>query len=87
MLSLRFVPLTAVGFIAASTMAQAAPSTYHHVMPVHRFNLQQSRISIPPRTESYAPSALWPSCMQGPPLCTAAGYPNLNYQRQIGNAR
>jgi len=86
MLSLRFLSLAAAAFIAASTMAQAAPGSYH-AMPAHRLGLQPSGATLPPRTEPYAASELWPSCRQGPPACTAAGYPNLNYQREIGNMR
>ncbi|NIX75459.1 hypothetical protein [Microvirga terricola] len=26
---------------------------------------------------------LWPPCYYGPPACTAAGYPNLNYYREL----
>lgn len=26
---------------------------------------------------------LWPPCYYGPPACTAAGYPNLNYAREL----
>ncbi|WP_210496997.1 hypothetical protein [Microvirga antarctica] len=26
---------------------------------------------------------LWAPCTAGPPLCTAAGYPNLRYQREL----
>lgn len=29
------------------------------------------------------PNELWPPCMAGPPACTAAGYPNLRYMREI----
>ncbi|WP_157961306.1 hypothetical protein [Microvirga flavescens] len=27
---------------------------------------------------------LWPPCFEGPPACTAAGYPNLHYYREMG---
>jgi hypothetical protein len=87
MLSLRFVSLTAVSLLAASSMAQAAPGMYHHNVSAQQFRAQQSSTTIPPRTASYAASELWTSCLQGPPVCTAAGYPNLHYQQEIGNGR
>jgi hypothetical protein len=37
-------------------------------------------------SEPYVASAQWPPCMQGPPLCTAAGYPNLSYLRRAQGA-
>ena len=37
-------------------------------------------------SEPYVASALWPPCMQGPPLCTAAGYPNLSLLRRAQGA-
>ncbi|MGO4706599.1 hypothetical protein AB4072_12590 [Microvirga sp. 2MCAF38] len=30
---------------------------------------------------------LWPACYAGPPTCTAAGYPNLHYYREIYGGR
>ena len=36
--------------------------------------------------EPYGASAQWPPCMQGPPLCTAAGYPNLSLLRRAQGA-
>lgn len=34
-------------------------------------------------SEPYVASSQWPPCLQGPPLCTAAGYPNVSYLRRI----
>ncbi len=31
----------------------------------------------------YGQPELWPPCMGGPPNCTAAGYPNLRYLREM----
>ncbi|MGO4572902.1 hypothetical protein [Microvirga sp. 2TAF3] len=28
------------------------------------------------------PNFQWPACLQGPPVCTAAGYPNLRWFRE-----
>jgi hypothetical protein len=36
--------------------------------------------------DPYAGVAAWPPCLQGPPLCTAAGYPNLSYLRRYQGA-
>jgi hypothetical protein len=87
MRSLRFLSLTAAAFLAASSMAQAAPVVYRHVVPGHQAIVQQEGPAVVPRTEGYVSSEIWPSCRQGAPFCTAAGYPNLSYQRQIGAAR
>lgn len=37
-------------------------------------------------SEPYVASTLWPPCLQGPPLCTAAGYPNLSLLRRAQGA-
>ena len=37
-------------------------------------------------SEPYVASAQWPPCLQGPPLCTAAGYPNLSLLRRAQGA-
>jgi hypothetical protein len=37
-------------------------------------------------SEPYVASGQWPACTQGPPLCTAAGYPNLSYIRRAQGA-
>ena len=87
MLSLRFASLTAATFLAASSMAQAAPRVYHHHVLAYQTGVQQLGTEIPPRTAGYAPSELWPPCLQGSPGCTAAGYPNLHYQQEMGNIR
>jgi hypothetical protein len=82
MRSFRLVPIAAVALLAVSSMAQAAPVHYRH----HTISSQYSGAAGPfgvPITAPYPSSELWPPCMQGPPTCTAAGYPNLHYLREI----
>jgi hypothetical protein len=85
MLSIRLVPLTAVALVVASTMAQAAPFSHREIneLPPNRtLAANADRAFGMQATAPYARSERWPSCLQGPPACTAAGYPNLHYSRE-----
>lgn len=86
MRSLRLVPVTAVALMIASSVAQAAPASYHH-HAMRQFANDQSanttgRTWATP-SASYPASELAPACLQGPPACTAAGYPNLHYYQEM----
>jgi hypothetical protein len=37
-------------------------------------------------SEPYVASSEWSPCLQGPPVCTAAGHPNVSYLRRIQGA-
>jgi hypothetical protein len=89
MRAFRLVPLTAVALLVASTMAQAAPVPYfshreiNEVPPNRTLAANADRLFGMPATAPYARSERWPSCEQGTSWCTAAGYPNLHYYREL----
>ncbi|WP_047189967.1 hypothetical protein [Microvirga vignae] len=86
MRSLRFIPLTAIALVVASTMAQAAPFSHreiNEVPPNRTLAANADRLFGMPATAPYAHSERWPSCEQGTSWCTASGYPNLRYYREM----
>jgi hypothetical protein len=86
MRSFRLVSGTAIAFVIASTMAQAAPTSHreHNVVPPTSQQYASADHAYGmPTTAPYARSELWPSCQIGTEACTAAGYPNLHYYREL----
>jgi hypothetical protein len=78
--------MTAIAFVVASTMAQAAPSSHRetNVMPPTSGQYASAdRAFGMPTTAPDSRSERWSSCLQGEPACTAAGYPNLHYYREL----
>jgi hypothetical protein len=85
MRSFRMVPTAAAALVLTSTMALATPSHYSHSMTgtsVGHLYANADRAFGMPTTMPYPRSEVWPSCLQGPPACTAAGYPNLHYYNE-----
>ena len=86
MRAFRLVPMTALALAVASTMAQAAPFAHreiNEISPNRTLAANADRLFGMPATAPYARSERWPSCQQGTPWCTAAGYPNLHYYREM----
>jgi hypothetical protein len=82
MRSFRIIPAAAAALALTSTMALAAPSHYGHSMtaePAGHLYANADHAFGMPTTTPYPRSEMWPPCLQGPPVCTAAGYPNLHY--------
>ena len=81
----RILPTAAAALALTSTMALAAPSHHRHSMtgePAGHLYANAGRAFGMPTTTPYPRSEVWPSCLQGPPACTAAGYPNLHYYNE-----
>jgi hypothetical protein len=90
MRALRLVPLTALALVVASTMAQAAPFSDREINvipPNHTRAVQADHVFGMAATAPQPASQRWPSCLQGDPACTAAGYPNLHYDREMMGMR
>jgi hypothetical protein len=86
MRSRRLMSMTAVAAVVASTMAQAAPFSHreiNEIPPNHTVAANADHLFGMPATAPYARSERWPFCEQGPPWCTAGGYPNLHYYREM----
>jgi hypothetical protein len=85
MRAFRLVPMTALALVVASTMAQAEPFSHREVNEIPPNQTRAASADVlfgMPATAPEARSERWPSCLQGPPACTAAGYPNLHYYRE-----
>jgi hypothetical protein len=86
MRAFRLVPIAAVALVAASTLAQAAPVSHseRNTIPPNRTQAASAdHLFGMPATAPYARSERWPACLQGTEACTAAGYPNLHYYREL----
>ncbi len=86
MRSLRLIPITAAALVVASTLAQAAPFSHreiNEIPPNRTVAANADHLFGMPATAPYARSERWPSCQQGTEACTAAGYPNLHYYREM----
>lgn len=84
---------TAALLKTAQYAQQAAPHhrAVHHRRVARRTIIENEPITTgsigaPPMTAPYPRSEVWPPCLQGPPFCTAAGYPNLGYLRRMEGA-
>jgi hypothetical protein len=92
MRSIALVSTFIVALVGMAPMASAAPRNHtHRVQPgystgsIHRVQpgyVTGSVRRLPSATVGYPRADLWPHCYGGP-ACTAAGYPNLHYLREI----
>jgi hypothetical protein len=71
---------TLAALISLAPMAFAAPTHTHHRVPPSHHTRYQMRMPAAPA--GYPANELWPRCYGGD-ACTAAGYPNLHYWREI----
>jgi hypothetical protein len=83
MRSFGLLSTAAVALVSMVSVAAAADHTHrthrrHHSADV----MTTGAVRAPARSASYQRSDLWPACLQGPPACTAAGYPNLHWYRE-----
>jgi hypothetical protein len=81
----RFGLLTTAALALVSMVSVASAAETHRTHPRHalpRVAMSDS-LRMPTAGAPYPSGDLWPACLQGPPACTAAGYPNLHWYREI----
>ncbi len=80
MRSIALVSATIVALVSMAPVVSAATKGN-----AHRVQLSSNTaygVTLPVPTAGYPRNELWPHCYAGP-NCTAAGFPNLHYLREI----
>ena len=87
MRSIGLISTVAVAFVSlASIVIPANASTIHRAGPDQYTaggNVAGGVVNWPAASAGYPKGDQWPHCYGGSPQCTAAGYPNLHYYREM----